>query len=195
MAYCTATEVREVATQITTGVIDDTTLGKVIERASRFFDRECGVSEGYFEPAGSSSARTFYGDGGSYLRLDPYVAGSLNTTLVLPSGYTAPEFAEIGGFLVLKATNSTLLTREVIGRSDYGWQSGVPVTVTAQWGHAATPADVKMAVIEMVINLVRETDPATLNLLDLERQPLRERIPPRVAEVARFYRAQGRVLV
>lgn len=196
MAYCTTDEIRAVGTQLTTNVIGDSDLSAVIERASRFFDRLCGVADGYFEPASSSpTTRVVYGDGGSYLRLPPYVAGSLNTTLSLPDGYVAPEFVEREGFLVLKATNGSLLTREVTGHSDYGWLSGVPVTVTARWGYVATPPEVKLAVIEMVINVVRETDPAELNLLDLERQPLRERVPPRVDQVAKFYRAQGAVLV
>ena len=67
--------------------------------------------------------------------------------------------------------------------------------MTARWGYEQTPEDVKMAVIEMVINLLRETDPASLNLLDLERQPLREKAPPRVWEVAKRYQMQNAVLV
>lgn len=196
MAYCITDEVRAIGTQLSTSAVSDDALGEVVERASRFFDRLCGVADGYFEPADSATTtRVVYGDGGSYLRLPPYVAGTLSTTLGLPDGYTAPEFAERDGYLVLKASNGSLLTREVTGHTDYGWWSGVPVTVTARWGYATTPPEVKMAVIELAINLVRETDPAELSLLDLERQPLRERVPPRVDQVAKFYRVQGVVLV
>lgn len=195
MAYCTAAEVKKVGTQLTAHT--DVLVDKYIERASRYFDHLCGVVDEFFEPAGDTATeKVIFGEGSVYLSLPPYVAGSLNTTLELPSGYTAPSFVERDGYLIITGTTGTLLSRSALGRaSDHVWWSGVPITVTARWGYGATPADVKMAVIEMVINLMRETDPANLNLLDLERQPLRERVPPRVAEVAKFYRAQGAVLV
>jgi hypothetical protein len=195
MTYCTAAEVKEVGTQLSGH--SDTLVDKYIKRASRYFDHLCGVVDGYFEPAGKTATeQTVYGDGSVYLRLPPYLAGSLNTTLVVPDGYTAPPFIESDGYLVMTGTTGTVLSRSALGRaSDYVWWPGVPIKITARWGYVETPADVKMAVIEMTINLMRETDPANLNLLDLERQPLRERVPPRVAEVAKLYRAQGAVLV
>lgn len=195
MAYCTAAEVKEVGTQLANHT--DALVDKYIERASRYFDHLCGVEDEFFEPAGDTpSIKTIYGDGSVYLNLPPYVAGTLNTTLDIPDGYTAPSFIERDGHLVITGSTGTLFSRSALGHvSDYTWWDGVPITVSAKWGYASTPADVKMAVIEMVINLMRETDPANLNLLDLERQPLRERVPPRVAEVAKFYRAQGAVLV
>jgi hypothetical protein len=66
----------------------------------------------------------------------------------------------------------------------------VPITVSAIWGWRETPADVKAAVIEWVLNLWRETDPASVKLVGLEGQPLREAIPPRVKAVARKWRAK-----
>src|ERR1043165_2545665 len=101
MVYCTPTEVREVSVQITataqpTAWTDDV-LNKIIERASRIFDRECGVEDGYFEAAGTdSSTKTIYGDGSNLLRLPPYVPGSLSATITVPTGYTAQEFIETG---------------------------------------------------------------------------------------------------
>ena len=197
MAYATAAEVKEVGTQLTG--FTDALIDKVIERASRFFDHLCGVSDEFFEPAGAStSVRTFYGDGTNMLRLDPYVAGTLS--IAVPSGYTAPTYIERNGYLVLTTED----VGAIVGmlppfpswwRTGTGWWSGLPITVTAKWGYAATPADVKLAIIELVINVLRETDPANLNLLDLERQPLRERVPPRVKQVAEFYRMQQGVLV
>jgi hypothetical protein len=197
MAYATAAEIREAGQQISATTFADSYLNAVIERCSRFFDNLCGVAVEFFEPAGvSASSMTVYGDGSPYLQLPPYVAGSLNTTLDLPDGYTAPDFVERDGFLVLTGSPSgTLLTRSVVGLNGSSWWDGLPIVVSARWGYEATPADVRLAVIEMVINVLRETDPANLNLLDLERQPLRERVPPRVNQVADFYRAQQGVLV
>lgn len=195
MAYCTAAEVKEVGTQLSAHT--DALIDKYIERASRYFDHLCGVDGQFFEPAEATvSDKVIYGDGSVYLNLPPYVAGSLNTTLTVPDGYTAPTFVERDGFLVITATTGALLTRSALGHtSDFTWWDGVPITISARWGYTATPADVKMAVIEMVINLLRTVDPAETNLTDLEGQPLREAVPPRVKEVANHYRAQGAVLV
>lgn len=136
-----------------------------------------------------ATSQTIYGQGSSYLKLPPYVPGSLNTTLTVPTNYTAPTFIEKDGYLII--TDSNGLTP--FGQWRYppytvGWWEGVAITVSAIWGYEETPADVKLAVIELVINLVRETDPQTLKLTNLEGQALREKMPPRVAEIARRYR-------
>lgn len=199
--YCTTTEVRRrmfggsgSGGSATTTALPDAELEALIEQASRMFDTVCGVESGFFGGPAFPFAtdKTIYGDASSYLRLPPYISGSLNTTITVPTGYTAPTFIEKDGFLVL--TDSNGLTPQGFWRYPpfaAGWFEGVPVTVSAIWGYEATPADVKMAVIELVINLQRETDPATLRLTDLERQPLREKIPPRVAEIARRYRPKA----
>lgn len=254
--YCTPQEVREVGTQITaaaepTAWTDDV-LRKVIERASRIFDQECGLEPEYFEPAlypvweslhvytvgdvvtpttrnshiyrvttaGASGAsepsfptgsgatvtngdvvfteygadivatnKTIYGDGTNYLRLPAYVDGTLNSTITVPDGYTAPSFIAKDGFLIL--TTSTGVLPPFAGFYNCywpGWWSGVAVTVSAVWGYDATPADVKHAIIELVINLIKETDPASIKLMNLDNQPLRERLPPRVQMIAERYR-------
>jgi hypothetical protein len=202
--YVIADEVKEAGAQISSAAPVSATenhLNDLIERASRYFDLVAGVTPGFFEAStGAATVRTFYGDGTNYLKLDKYVEGSLNATIVVPDGYTAPTFIERDGYLVLVtedvgAVISSLPPFAHWWRDGRGWWAGLPITVTAKWGYAQTPADVKMAIIEMVINLLRETDPASLNLLDLERQPLREWMPPRVRAVAERYRMQGAVLV
>jgi len=192
--YCAPTEVREVATQITavaepTAWTDDV-LNKVIERASRIFDLECGVAPEYFEAAGTNATEiTVDGDGTNYLRLPPYIPGSLNTTLTYPSGYSALGFTERVGYLV-RTENGILLAHQF-----GGWYENVPITVSARWGFEATPADVKHAIIEFVINLCKEVDPASIKLMNLDNQPLREKMPPRVQLVANKYKMRGAVLV
>lgn len=255
--YCTPQEVREIGTQITPTAgptpWPDDVLNKVIERASRIFDLECGVAPEYFEPAlhpvwqslhnyavgdivtpttpnahkyrvttaGTSGASepvfptssaatvvsgtvTFtengadvaatelvvYGDGSNYLRLPPYVSGTLVSPVSVPGGYTAQEFAERDGYIV--RSSSGVLSFAPFGD---GWYENVPITVTAKWGYEATPADVKHAVIELVINLVKETDPASIKMMSLDNQPLREKLPPRVSMIASKYKYRGAVLV
>lgn len=196
MAYCTKDEVRRRAHggsgsggTATTTALPDAELDALIEQASRVFDLECGANPGHFEPAGvTATARTFYGDGTGFLRLDPYVAGTLSATVTMPDGYTVPEYVEGTGYLIRSSSTVLVDTRYVADP----WPAGVPVTVTARWGYTATPADVKMAVIECVLNLWRETDPQNVKLVGLEGQPLREKMPPRVAMIAKRYRGKNR---
>lgn len=196
--YCELAEVRRRATggsgsggSATTTALPDAELTALILQASRFFDLVCGVDPEYFEAAGpTATEKTVYGDGTNFLKLPPYVAGTLDTDLSLPDGYTVPTFIEREGYLVL-ASNGVDVSAIAPWPSAYGWYAGIPFTITARWGWAATPEDVTMAVIELVINLWRETDPATVKLINLEGQPLREKMPPRVWEIARRYRAKG----
>jgi hypothetical protein len=203
MVYCTPSEVREAGTQITaSGPVSatDDYLTKLIERASRFFDLVVGVAPQFFELAGpSATTRTFYGDGTNFLKLDAYVAGTLSTTLVVPDGYTAPTFIERDGYLVLTSDNGSLLHQwppfPSWWRIGAGWWAGVAITVTAKWGYAATPADVKLAVIELTINLLRETDPASIKLINTEGLAIREKLPPRVRAIVELYRRREAVLI
>jgi hypothetical protein len=189
-AYCSIAEVRRRAVQATESAVSDEELTALIEQASRYFDLECGVPSRHFGPSSYPIAteRTFYGDGIHYLKLDAFVEGSI-TAVDLPADYTAADYVIRNGYLVRTGTDHILPSVHNHTWWPSGmWQEGVAVTITAVWGYSETPADVRMAVIELVINLWRETDPATLNLLDLERQPLRERLPPRVMEVVKKYR-------
>ena len=201
VAYCTPLEVRRRAsggigagTSATETSLPTAELEALIEQASRMFDRACGVPDEWFNPVAIPVAtmKTIYGDGSNYLRLPPYIPGSLSTSLTLPEGYTAPDFIERDGYLLVHS--SGVLSTSVgsyYGAWPYnfpvwqGWYVGVPITVSAIWGYYETPADVKMAVIEMVLNLWRESDPAQVKLTNLEGQPLREKYPPRVLEAAR----------
>jgi hypothetical protein len=196
MAYCTPTEIREVATQITptaqpTAWTGDV-LNSLIERASRLFDMECGVEPGFFEASENAvTARVFYGDGTNFLKLPPYVPGTLNTTLSYPTGYTDLRFTERRGYLVRTTDTGVLSTAPFSG-----WYEGVPITVSARWGYAEPPADVKHAIIKLVIHICRTVDPTQLKLLVLEGQPLfQERMPKDVINLAQRYRWREAVLV
>lgn len=190
--YVEAIEVREVATQMTETAIGDEPVAALIVRASRMFDLICGVEPEHFEArAGAATARTIYGDGTNYLKLPPYVPGTLSTTITTPEGYTTPEFITQNGYLV--RAESGVVVRHP--STAVGWYEGVPITVTAKWGYETTPEDVKAAIIELAINLWRETDPAFTKIVNIDNQPLRERLPPRVAEIAKRYRIKQGVFV
>lgn len=135
-----------------------------------------------------ATPRAIYGDGTNFLKLPPYVPGSL-TTVGWPADYTAQTYIEREGYLV-RADSGVM-----VWSSLSGWYRGVAITVTAKWGFAETPQDVKAAIIELVINLWRETDPAFLKIVNIEGQPLRETLPPRVKEIAKRYRVKNAVFV
>lgn len=197
VSYCTPLEVRRRASggggagsSATVTALPPAELEALIEQASRMFDLECCVPEGYFNPSPIPIAteQVIYGDGTNYLSLPPFIPGSLNTTITLPEGYTAPTFTELNGYLVLNSGGVLPPFSQFHNVLWHGWNSGVAVTVSAIWGYRETPPDVKMAVIELVINLWRETDPAQVRLVGVEGQPLREKLPPRVLAVAKKYR-------
>lgn len=195
MAYCAITDIREIATQITSTAEPvawtNDVLDALIERASRMFDLECGVELGFFEASCNTVAtKVIYGDGTNSLRLPPYVAGSLNTSLTYPQGYAALGFIERRGYLI-RTEDGTLNTSPLSG-----WYAGVPITVSAKWGFAETPADVKHAIIKLVIHICRTVDPTQLKLLVLEGQPLfQERMPKDVIDIAKKYRYREAVLI
>ena len=140
-----------------------------------------------------ASSKTIYGDGTNYLQLPPYVPGTLNTTITLPDCYTVPTFIEQNGFLVLTSNGITPPFNRFHNIWWPGWYSGVAITVSAIWGFPSTPADVKQAVIEWSLSVWRDSDPSQLKLVGLDGQisVLREKMPPRVWEVAKRYRAKG----
>lgn len=190
MSYCTRDQVRALAQGMTSSgapPASDSLVDDLIERISRLFDLECGVSNGYFEAnTAAASARTFYGEGIYRLKLDPYVAGSL-TSVTLPDGYSAPDYVERDGYLIRTSADHVLPSMMWWRWYWWGWDIGVPVTVTAKWGFSATPPEVQGAIIEWVINVWRETDPAGIKLVGLDGQVLRETVPPRVAEVIKLW--------
>lgn len=191
VSYCSTSEFRRRATQATVTKLANPELEALIEQASRFFDQYCGLPEGYFNPPlyPVATNKIVYGDGTHFLKLPPYVSGSLDTDITIPDGYTAPAFIERDGYLLL-SSNGVVMHQIVPYHHYSGWYSGVPITVSAKWGFEETPQDVKLAVIELAINLWRETDPAEIKLVSIENQPLREEIPPRVKAIAKRYRAR-----
>lgn len=131
-----------------------------------------------------ASSRVCRGNGTNYIQLDPYVPSSL--TITYPEGYTLPTYDERDGYLIFTSGNFGPPFIDSVG-----WYQGIAITASAIWGFDGVPSDVKAMIIEFVINLWRETDPAAVKLINLEGQPLREKMPPRVWELCRRYRAKG----
>lgn len=197
VSYCTPLEVRRRAAggagqqgaTATEFSLPAAELEALIEQASRIFDRACGVPDGWFNPVAIPIAteKVIYGDGSNYLRLPPHIG---SVTVTMPENYATPTYTEQNGYLIVNSSGVLPPFSHFHNACWAGWYSGVPVTVSAIWGYYETPANVKAAVIELVINLWRETDTAQVKLLNLDGLVLREKMPPRVAEIVRTYRSQ-----
>lgn len=177
---------------------DTPRLESLIEYNSRLLDKACGLQSGYFAKSAdgaSATARVFWGDGTDLLKLDPYVIQSGTTSITgvtMPTGWTVPAYVELGtqslrsddfdfglvrtygddgarlGFLTSTSDDGSAFALDLSGDLSVGWPSGVKVTVTAKWGYLETPADVKLAVIEMVIASLRGADQAYARTTNLD---------------------------
>lgn len=123
----------------------------------------------------ATTEKVIYGTGIGYLKLPPYVAGSIAVDGVeMPSGYTVPSYVESNGYLIVKdATTGVLLSPGYYsdGWGQYwfggGWEKNVPLTITARWGYDGVSEDIKQVVIKIAMLLWRSTDPAFTRTADL----------------------------
>lgn len=100
----------------------------------------------------------------------------------MPSGYTVPDYSEVGSNLLARTYNdngslSSVLSDFAYGfdswaYSGYGWPAGVPVTVLAEWGTgAAQAAEATQATIWLAIYIWR-SDPAFMNAVAINAADL-----------------------
>lgn len=173
---------------------------RLVPRASQFFDTLCGVEIGYFLPvedAAVATEKVIRGSGGVLLALSAYIGGIVSVTA--PSGFQVPNFIEQAGYL--RVTDFQGRAQDVgVPYPETGapvifqgtalvWQRGVAYTVTAKWGYAEVPENVKQATVEIFMIMWREKDPAFTKAVDLDvTKP--ESIPARVRMIARSIRNQ-----
>ena len=101
---------------LTVEVLSETMLESLIGRASRMIDLACGVAPEYFEAVTDdavASAQTIYGTEGQFLKLPPYVAGSI-ASVSFPSSYTELTYIERDGYLVRTTTDGLLASSYVV---------------------------------------------------------------------------------
>lgn len=120
---------------------------------SRLFDRECEVAAEFFgKAAANPSARSFFGTGTEYVRVSPYIAGSLAAITIDGTAVTVPaadkEFLESDDYLVFT----------------YNVVKNAVVSVSARWGFPEVPADIRQACIEQALFQWRRKDLAFAEL-------------------------------
>lgn len=120
------------------------------ESVSRMFDRECEVTDGYFAPAGPTvSPLTYRTDGTKFLRVSPYIVGTITSLTVdgveyFGSSDTTYAYREKDGYIVF----------------DYAPVLMLDVVVTARYGFGSVAADIQQACLEQANLLERKKDPA-----------------------------------
>lgn len=190
-AYLERDDIRLYAYQVQDS--DLTLFDTLITRASRIFDILCCAPAGYFlQRSAAAETRTVYGSGLSFLALPRHYEPV--TAVTVPGDYTAPYWSEVDGCLRTKDSKGTVF--QIYDPNRGIWPAGVAVSVTAKWGFAAVPEDVKEAVAELTIAMWRSKDHAFLKAVNLENQALIvHSTPERVKLVAEFYKAQRQRLV
>ncbi len=128
------------------------------EGVSRLFDRECEVANNFFAAAsGTELDRTYRSNGTRYLKLFPYVADSITEIDVDGTDYFEATIAdrtyqEKDGYLIFDSE----ITKDTL------------ITVNADWGFSAIPADIQLACIEQALFQWRRKD---LSFADISGVP------------------------
>lgn len=144
---------------------------------SRLFDRECEVADEFFAPAEqNASVKTFRGAGHEYLKILPYIAGSIAAITVDGIVVTVPS-----------------LTREYVENEDflvfsYAIAKNAPVSVSARWGFLETPADIRLACIEQALFQWRRKDLAFADLSGVPTAAVVAQFSPSFQAVVNRYR-------
>lgn len=166
---------------------DANAVSTLVTAASRLFDNLTGVNADFYQKApspASYSTRTFYGNGTGYLPVDPYTALNPVTPIVVDAAnaYDVPPYTERDGMLVLYGS---YVNRFI------GWNDGVSVTISANWGFAEIPADVQLATIHLALALWRTADPAFSVIAGAEGAATRIETIPKVArDIVTAYKAK-----
>lgn len=153
---------------------------------SRLFDRECEVADGFFLPAGEdASEKTFRGNGTEYVRLDPYIAASIDGITVDDEEITigGDEYFEKDGYLIFGQPSSS----PGVSRTPVIAQDAL-VTVSARWGFTAIPGEVKQACIEQGLFIWRKKDLAFSELSGVPSVAVSARLSPTFALTVERYR-------
>lgn len=140
----------------------------------------------------AATEKVVYGTGGPMLALPPHVGDVVSVIPVaaFANYYPQLKFIEEAGYL--KITDSLGQPQDVSAPNLYtlAWQKGIPFTVTAVWGFAATPDTVKQAVTELTMCLWRSRDDAWTKAINLDSNQMtfNPAIPKRVKVIAASFR-------
>lgn len=151
----------------------------LIEGVSRLFDREAGVSDGFFLPAAAeASERTVRANGTRYVKLPPYIGESI-VSIVDPDSVEYWEavaedrsYYEKDGYLIFNRAIA----------------DGVVFTISARFGFPAVPSDIQVACIEQALFQWRRKDLAFADLSGVSSAAITAEFSPTFIAATRHYR-------
>jgi len=145
---------------------------------SRLFDRECEVSDGFFNVAEVAvSTKSFRGKSTQYLKLSPYIPDSITSiddagTEYFEADESDRQYHEADGYLVF----------------DFNLPTSAIIAVTARFGFAAIPSDIQMACIEQALFQWRKKDLAFADMSGVSAAAINAEFSPTFSAVTKRYR-------
>lgn len=116
----------------------------LLEQATDYLVGETGADVVVAPPTGDGTARVFYGTGTAYLSVGDHDGAIVADNVEPPAAYGVPTFADVEGILVLTGAAGDVYPYAY-------WPLGVPFTITARWGSAAVPGDLKAACLDLAV--------------------------------------------
>jgi hypothetical protein len=176
--YITAAQLTNagVAPEADTSEIFDLLAGAV----SRMFDRECEVPDGFFSAAAASGVtlKSYIANGTKFLRLFPYIAGSI--TIIDVDGDDIFEAAAADR--EYRETADGYLVFDTIPCID------TPIDVTARYGFASLAADIQQACLEQALAMWRKKDLSFAEMSGVSSAAITAEFSPTFSAVANRYR-------
>lgn len=130
---------------------DDTELNGILEASSRAVDDYLELYPGYFTPPTGASTKSLKGSGNTFITLPAPLYGSV--TITADGGITVPNFTVEGMRLRTLDDNDRPADWIV-------WRAGYYYLVNGNWGYAATPAQIREAVLQLSVHFWRGRDKA-----------------------------------
>lgn len=168
--YCTGSEITAQA-EATQGT-DPSVFAALATAVSRLFDREAYVADNFFDATDDTPAeRSFViAEKTKYLLIPPVIAASL--TQILVDDVANTDYVLKDGFIVF---DTPRVLDEV-------------VKVTAKWGFAEIPADIKQACIEQAILMWRRKDLNFAEIAGVSSAVVTQELSPSFELAAKRYR-------
>lgn len=151
MSYGTVAGMRQKLPQAPTGETEDAKLQACLDAAHSIIDQELGFS--YAEYGATATDRDLQGEGGVWLWLPAYEAGSITgITLVSARGAEGETETEVEAYVADEEARPYRIWRA------NGWARGAWYRVTAIWGYGTVPDSIVEVEEELAVNLWRARD-------------------------------------
>lgn len=145
-----------------TNPADLETIETICAAASRVIDHYTGRGADAFDPAkvAVAESRIFYGRGTNAIWLSKWrISDFLPESLTIPAGVTLPAGYSVPHFILdARAPRLLAVNESGMKHKSYFWPEDMPVTVTAKWGFAEIPQDIRAAHAQIVVRFWRGKD-------------------------------------